>query len=163
MAGTRPGGAIAAAWGALMFLGEEGYLKFASQTMDAARALMQGIETIPGFYIIGKPDMSVFTFTANDIDIFAVADHMETKGWRLDRQKKPNCLHMIVTPNHAQAVESFLMDLQAAATEERQNPSKPEQRKKVMLYGVTSNVPEDADLKNHISAHMDDLYKLQNA
>lgn len=160
MAGTRPGGAIAAAWAALMSLGEEGYLKFASQTMDVARALMQGIEAIPGFYIIGKPDMSVFTFTAKDVDIFAVADRMETKGWRLDRQKKPNCLHMIVTPNHAQTVESFLMDLQEAATVEWRNPSKPEQRKEAMLYGVTSNVPEDADFQNHISSHMDDLYKL---
>ncbi|MGD9187077.1 MAG: aminotransferase class V-fold PLP-dependent enzyme [Desulfobacteraceae bacterium] len=159
MAGTRPGGAIAAAWAALMSLGEAGYLKLAEQTMAVTRQLMHGIEAIEGFYIIGRPDMSVFTFTSADLDIFAVSDRMLAKGWRLDRQKNPDCLHMIVTPNHEQAVKPFLADLREAAEQVRRKPLSDGQKQHAMLYGVTADVPADGDLQSYLYAHMDNLYQ----
>jgi glutamate/tyrosine decarboxylase-like PLP-dependent enzyme len=159
IAGTRPGGAIAAAWAALMSLGEEGYLKRAEQTMAVTRQLMDGIETIKGFYIIGRPDMSVFTFTSADVDIFAVSDRMLAKGWRLDRQKSPDCLHMIVTPNHGQAVEPFLSDLREAAEQVRRKPLSDRKKQHAMLYGVTADVPADVDLQGYLFGYMDNLYQ----
>lgn len=160
MAGTRPGGAIAAAWAALMSLGEEGYLKRAEQTMALTRQLMHGIEAIEGFFIIGRPDMSVFTFASADVDIFAVSDRMLAKGWRLDRQKAPDCLHMIVTPNHAQAVKPFLSDLRKAAAQVRRTSFSNGQKRHAMLYGVMADVPADGDLQRYLFEHMDDLYQL---
>jgi glutamate/tyrosine decarboxylase-like PLP-dependent enzyme len=160
MAGTRPGGAIAAAWAALMSLGEEGYLELAEQTMAVTRKLMHGIETINGFKIIGRPDMSVFTFTSEDLDIFAVSDRMLAKGWRLDRQKNPDCLHMIVTPNHGPAVKPFLSDLRKAAEQERSTSVCDGPKQQVMLYGVTADIPADADLQRYLVTHMDNLYQL---
>jgi glutamate/tyrosine decarboxylase-like PLP-dependent enzyme len=160
MAGTRPGGAIAAAWAALMSLGEKGYLKLAEQTMALTRQLMHGIKAIEGFYIIGQPDMSVFTFTSADLDIFAVGEQMLAKGWRLDRQKNPDCLHVIVTPNHGQAVKPFLSDLREAAEQVRRKSLGDRQEQQcAMLYGVTADVPADADLQSYLFAHMDNLYQ----
>ena len=48
MAGTRPGGAIAAAWAALRSMGEDGYLAIATEIMDAAHRLTDGIAAIDG-------------------------------------------------------------------------------------------------------------------
>jgi glutamate/tyrosine decarboxylase-like PLP-dependent enzyme len=160
MAGTRPGGAIAAAWAALMSLGEKGYLQFARHTMEITQTLMQGIEAIPGFSIIGKPDMSIFTFTARDIDIFAVGDRMQAKGWRIDRQKNPDCLHLIVTPNHAQSVEQFIKDLENSAAKERENPRSIGKGQEAMLYGVTADAPANVDLEDFVSTHMDRVYEI---
>jgi glutamate/tyrosine decarboxylase-like PLP-dependent enzyme len=160
MAGTRPGGAIAAAWAALMSLGQQGYLKLAQQTMALTRQLMHGIEAIEGFYIIGRPDMSVFTFTSVNLDIFAISDRMLAKGWHLDRQKDPDCLHIIVTPNHRQALKPFLSDLQKATEQERSKSISDGQKQHAMLYGVTADIPAGVDLQSYLFAHMDDLYQL---
>jgi sphinganine-1-phosphate aldolase len=127
--------------------------------MAVTRQLMHGIEAIEGFYIIGRPDMSVFTFTSEDLDIFAVGDRMLAKGWRLDRQKNPHCLHMIVTPNHEQAVKSFLSDLRKAAEQVRRTPISDGQKQHAMLYGVTADVPADGDPQSCLYAHMDNLYQ----
>jgi sphinganine-1-phosphate aldolase len=46
--GTRPGGAIAAAWASLTALGHEGYLRIAGIIMKTTRAFIDGITAIPG-------------------------------------------------------------------------------------------------------------------
>ncbi len=45
--GTRPGGAIAAAWAVLQYLGREGYLRLAETTMNITNKLLDGIRAIP--------------------------------------------------------------------------------------------------------------------
>ncbi len=117
MTGTRPGGAIAAAWAAMNFLGEEGYLRLAETTMRTARALMDGIAAIPGLRLLGRPDLSVFAFASDEADVYVVADAIEARGWHLDRQQLPPCLHLMVTPAHAAVVEPFLSDLREAVAD----------------------------------------------
>ena len=56
MTGSRPGAAIAASWALLHYLGEEGYLRLARITMDTTRALIDGINAIPGVGGGGEPD-----------------------------------------------------------------------------------------------------------
>ncbi|MFX1452605.1 MAG: pyridoxal phosphate-dependent decarboxylase family protein, partial [Promethearchaeota archaeon] len=65
MRGTRPGGAIAAAWAAMRHLGMNGYLSLAKTVMETSKKLIEGINQIPELYIIGNPVMSVFSFTSN--------------------------------------------------------------------------------------------------
>ena len=86
MMGTRPAGPIAAAWASMMALGQDGYMNIARQTMDVANALMDGISSLPGLKIIGQPAMSVFAFNADDVDVFALGDRLDAKGWRVNRQ-----------------------------------------------------------------------------
>jgi sphinganine-1-phosphate aldolase len=160
MAGTRPGGAIAAAWAALMSLGEDGYLALARQTIDVARSLMRGIEAIAGLRIVGSPDMSVFAFTADNLNVFAIAERMSRRGWRLDRQRNPDCVHMIATPNHAQAIAPFLQDLREEVLAEREQPAPRPRQEDAMLYGVTSDVPAGARAEDVILAQLDAQYRL---
>lgn len=114
MTGTRPGGAIAAAWAALKSIGMDGYLEMADATMKATKAIRAGIESIPGLKIIGDPNASLLAFGSDEVDIFAVGDELNLKGWHFDRQQKPASLHLTVSQIHQHVVEEFLSDLTAA-------------------------------------------------
>jgi glutamate/tyrosine decarboxylase-like PLP-dependent enzyme len=124
MAGARPAAPIAAAWAVLNHLGEEGYLRLARRVRDATLALRRGIEAIPGLFVYGEPAMSVFAFGSKQHDVFAIGDAMDANGWHLDRQKGPDALHLMVSPEHHRVADAFLADLGAAA----QNPGKAKGR-----------------------------------
>ncbi|MBI4516356.1 MAG: aspartate aminotransferase family protein [Deltaproteobacteria bacterium] len=115
-AGTRPAAPIAAAWAVMNYLGEAGYLRLQSLVMETAQRLRAGIEAIGPLKIWGQPDTSLMAFGSDEIDIMAVGDAMDDKGWHLDRQENPHALHMMVTPNHAKIVEGFLTDLREAVS-----------------------------------------------
>ena len=115
IAGTRPAAPIAAAWSVMQFLGEEGYLRLQRSVLDTTRRLLQGIAEIPGLHVLGPPDATIFAFSSDVLDVMAVGDRMDERGWHLDRQRGPDALHCMVTPNHAKVVEPFLDDLRAAA------------------------------------------------
>lgn len=142
MAGTRPGGAIAAAWAALHALGEDGYLERARQTIAATDELVAGIRAIDGLDVLAPPDSSLVCYGAADpaIDIFAVADALERRGWHIDRQQHPSSIHATVTPNHAPIIASYLADLRASVDEVRANPELRAQGQAAM-YGLISKVP----------------------
>jgi sphinganine-1-phosphate aldolase len=46
---------------------------------------------------------------SDTLDLAAVADVMDDRGWHLDRQQ--GGLHAIVSPSHLGAVDEFLADL----------------------------------------------------
>jgi len=109
--GTRPGGAIAAAWAALNGIGLDGYLKLAKTTMNTTTKLKRSIESIDGLKILGQPDMSILAIASDKINVYAVADELSTKGWYLDRQQDPPSIHLTISPIHAQYMDEFLIDL----------------------------------------------------
>lgn len=111
MTGTRAASPIAGAWAVIHYLGEDGYLRLADKTMKAARALIDGINAIPGLKVLGAPVASVFGFTTEDIDAYALSDAMEMRGWKLDRLQRPPGLHAMISPSHGPLVEEILRDL----------------------------------------------------
>ncbi len=119
MLGTRPGGAIAAAWAVLNYLGEQGYLRLAKTTMETAAKLHAGIDAIPGLRVLSDPDMSVMAIGSDALNVYEVADEMTQRGWHLDRQQFPPTLHLTVHYGHAAMVDIFLSDLAASASQVR--------------------------------------------
>lgn len=152
MTGTRPGGAIAAAWAVLNHLGEAGYLRLARGIMDTARALMDGVNATPGLRVLGQPDMSVFAFAADALDVYALAEAMDARGWHLDRQQRPPCLHMMVTPAHAGVVEPFLADLRAAAAQVAGGGAAGGM---AAMYGAMATIPERTLVRDFILQAME--------
>ena len=114
-AGTRPAAPIAAAWATINHLGLDGYLRLAGQVRDAARRLRAGVEAIDGLAVTGDPVPAVMEIAAADpgVDIGAVGDVMDDRGWHLDRQQ--GGLHAIVSPSHLAVADAFLADLAEAA------------------------------------------------
>ncbi len=114
MAGARPAAPIAAAWGIMNFLGEEGYCRLAGRALAAAQKLRAGIEAIPGLRIWGDPVASLIAFGSDTLDIMAIGDVMDDHGWHLDRQDGPAALHMMVSPEHERIADEFLANLRDA-------------------------------------------------
>jgi len=161
MAGTRPGGAIAAAWAVMKYLGEEGYLKLAKKIMNISDGLKDGIRSIPELKILGDPVMSVFSFTSDSLNIYALGDAMEARKWHLDRQQLPPSLHMMITPAHESIVEPFLDDLRAACREVASS-SADGISGMAALYGMIGALPERGMAKDFINEFLNDSLKLKN-
>ncbi|MFX1575138.1 MAG: pyridoxal phosphate-dependent decarboxylase family protein [Promethearchaeota archaeon] len=159
MRGTRPGGAIAAAWAAMKGLGFEGYMNLAKIVMDASKRLIRGINQIPELYIIGKPVISVFSFTSDKIDIYQLGDLLDKKGWHLDRIQFPNALHMMVNPHHAEIVDKFLTDLKWAVNQVVESPGKSSDGD-AAIYGMVASLPDRNKVKDYIVNFLKSQYKI---
>ena len=118
MAGTRPGGPIAAGWAVLHHLGEDGYLRLAADTWAAATALKDTIDATPGIAVRGAPDATVMAFGddgSGAVDTFALGDALaERGGWFFDRQTPPDSLHATVHAGHLAVIDDLCADLVAA-------------------------------------------------
>ncbi|MFZ5823560.1 MAG: pyridoxal phosphate-dependent decarboxylase family protein [Bacillota bacterium] len=153
MTGTRPGGAIAAAWAVLNYLGEEGYLRLARTVLDTTRAIVEGIRATPGLRVLGEPDMSVLAFASDELDVFSLADALDQRGWHLDRQQRPNSLHLMVTPAHAGIVEPFLRDLRESTALLLGGGPAPEGS--AAMYGALTSIPEREIVRDAIIGVME--------
>jgi sphinganine-1-phosphate aldolase len=158
MTGTRPGGAIAAAWAALKHIGEEGYLRLASTTIDTTKKLIDGINSIPGLRVMGRPDMSTFAFDSEEINMYTLGDALEGCGWHLDRLQLPPALHLIVMQSHSEIVRPFLDDL-AAATAKLIKQGKTEATGMAALYGMIGTMPDRGAAHEIVLGVLDDLFK----
>lgn len=114
LVGTRPGGAIAAAWAMLHFMGRKGYQKKAMQSLVTAERLRTAIRQIPELKILGAPRTSLFAIASDQLDIYEIGDELSLRGWYMDRQQLPPSLHLTITPAHAAVAQEFLADLEEA-------------------------------------------------
>jgi sphinganine-1-phosphate aldolase len=121
MAGTRPGGPIAAGWAVLHHLGEDGYLRLAADAWAAASSLRATIDNAPGVAVRGAPDATVMSFGddgSSIVDSFALGDELtRLGGWFFDRQTPPDSLHATVHAGHAAVIDELCIDLAAVAAE----------------------------------------------
>ena len=116
LAGSRPGGAIAAAWAATRYFGRDGYTRLHMGLRDLTERYMSGVRGA-GCRVLGDPPMSVFAFTPEDpaIDPNAVADRLLEREWALLRQPTdPPSLHLLLTPRHEPVCDRFCGDLTEA-------------------------------------------------
>ncbi|MBI2425232.1 MAG: aspartate aminotransferase family protein [Candidatus Hydrogenedentes bacterium] len=159
MPGTRSGGSIAAAWAALNGMGESGYLANAVTVLDTTDRFIKGIERIQGLRVLGSPPVGVFAYNSFDkrINIYAVADEMAKRGWHIDRQQKPPCIHLMINPGHAKIVDQYLQDLEDAVETVRDNPhaalsgSAP-------AYGLMAGAPMRGLVEKNVLDMMEAMY-----
>ncbi|XP_078620372.1 sphingosine-1-phosphate lyase-like [Branchiostoma floridae x Branchiostoma japonicum] len=141
MAGSRPGGNIAAAWAVLKAMGEDGYMKTAREVMETTQFMISNVKNIPGLCILGEPHMTAFAIGSRGINILALADEMESKGWRMERTQNPNGLHCSIMPSHTNVRDKFVEDLTAAAEYVKIHNTSSEEGAS-MAYGLASKIPD---------------------
>ena len=117
---SKSGGPMAGAWATLHALGQAGYLEITREVMTATRALMDGINAIPGLRVLGQPDMCMFTMACDTASVFELEDEMAERGWRLQAQFSagggPANLHVSVNRSNVPHVARFLADLRSSLT-----------------------------------------------
>jgi sphinganine-1-phosphate aldolase len=114
IAGARPAAPIATAWAALTYLGEDGYVEIMRDLMATVAKVRAGIESIDGIRVVGDPIGPVLAFTSDTVDLDAVGDVMDDKGWNLNRNTDPKGLHLMLSPAHGAVADQLVADFQAA-------------------------------------------------
>jgi sphinganine-1-phosphate aldolase len=114
LAGSKSGGVLAAAWAVMQHLGREGYVAHTAQLMKVTDAFRRGIEQIPVLEILGEPLTNKFAYTAQGLDVLAVAECLEQSGWITTIQQGPPAINMHLQAYHGAIVDRYLRDLAKA-------------------------------------------------
>ncbi len=118
--GTKGGGAMAAAWAVMHYLGDDGYLRVTAAARRACEELAAFIDATPELTLRAQPDTTLLAFGATDpesLDVFGLGDALWRRGWYLDRQGPPPSLHCTVNAVHDGKISAFADDLRAAIEE----------------------------------------------
>jgi sphinganine-1-phosphate aldolase len=123
---TKSGGPIAAAWAVLNFLGEDGYKKIVKAVQETTERMVNGVNGIPELKVMVKPDMCLFAFSSDTLDLFQLVDTMLAKGWTVQSQfgkpGAPRNIHLSVQYSSVKNVEAFLAALRQSVEEVKQMP-----------------------------------------
>ena len=113
LAGTRPGGAISAAWAVMNTLGVEGYCKLQGQVCETRKRLEEGVKAL-GFEILGNPLLGLVAFRHPEAHSFALYGEIYRRGWFTSVTKEPPSLHLMLSPKHADVIDEYIADLKAS-------------------------------------------------
>ena len=110
LAGTRPGGAISAAWAVMQVLGIAGYREKQGLVCATREKVEAGVAKL-GFEILGKPLLGLVAFRHPEHDALAIYGEMVRKGWFTSLTIEPPSLHLMLSPKHAEVIDAYLADL----------------------------------------------------
>lgn len=116
LAGTRPGGAISAAWAVMNHMGIAGYCEKQALVTKARAQIEAGLRQL-GFKILGEPKLGLMAFHHPDFHAYALWGKMAEKGWFTSLTKDPPSLHLMLSPKHAEVANVYLADLEKSMTE----------------------------------------------
>jgi sphinganine-1-phosphate aldolase len=157
-AGSRPGALSAAAWAAMISIGEDGYLDATRRILGAARQVKEGIAKIDGLDIIGDPLWNI-AFTAPDLDVYRVLDVLGHHGWSLNGLQDPPSIHLCVTLRHTQpgVIDRFLADLATAVETVGADPSAGGSM--APIYGMATMTETQGAVEDLLEAYVDMLFE----
>jgi sphinganine-1-phosphate aldolase len=164
MPGTRPGGAIAAAWATMNKFGKEGYIAQFKNTLELKNKFVAGINAISGLRICGEPLTTVISFESTDkeLSVYAVADQMTEKGWFFDKMQNPQAIHLTIMPIHEATVDEFLTDLNESVEYVRSHPELAKSGDAAM-YGMMAKVPVRGLVKKTVESVMEGMWGPEGA
>lgn len=173
IAGSRPGALIAGCWASLMSVGEAGYMDACVKIVGTAKKIADAIRDTPALgselEIIGKPLVSVVSFTARNLNIYDIADAMTNKGWHLNALQNPPAIHVAVTMPIVKVWEKLVSDLESVVEAEREKerirlvegkgPKGKAMGDSAALYGVAGSLPNKSVVVDLANGFLDILYK----
>ncbi len=111
IAGARPAAPIATAWAVMTYLGIDGYTEIVRDLMATVAEVRAAVDAMPEIEIVGEPIGPVLALRSDTIDLYAVGDVMDDRGWNLNRNTEPPGLHVMLSPAHGAVVGRLIEDL----------------------------------------------------
>jgi len=115
--GTKSGGPIASSWAVMHYLGDDGYERVTQSARQSTLRIYEHLKSHTDLVVRGLPASTLVSFGTKDPirhDVFAIADHLISAGWYLDKQTPPPSIHLTVNAIHAPVIDEFLSDLDTA-------------------------------------------------
>lgn len=159
IAGSRPGGLIAAAWAAMVTMGEQGYLDATRRILDTCTKIRNGIAQMPDLRLVGD-SVFIVAFDSPNLDIYRVLDGMSKHHWSLNGLHKPAALHLAVTLAHTGdgIADRFLENLQEVVAQVRSTPQ--EKGGLAPVYGMANSLPFKGLIGDLLKQYLDVMYKV---
>jgi len=95
----------------MTYLGIEGYTEIVRDLMATVSEVRAAVDAMPGIEIVGEPIGPVLALRSDSIDLYAVGDVMDDRGWNLNRNTEPPGLHVMLSPAHGAVVGRLIEDL----------------------------------------------------
>lgn len=147
---SKTGGALAAAWTVLHFLGDEGYLRIAKETIEATRKLARQIGDIEGLELLAQPEMFMFSVKSDTINVFHIIDEMKQRDWyiqpQLAFQNSPKNFHISVSMSNVDFTDELIAVLKQSV--ESAKTIKQGDQVEAILNAITALKPEDINEDN---------------
>lgn len=158
--GTRPGGAYASAWASMQYFGRSGYRDLAARTMQAFVRLRDGVQAMPELRVLGDPGGPLLAYGARNkaVNIFAVGDQMESRGWQINRLQQPDGLHAMITAQHLEVMDDYLRDLRASVDAVLADPTLAD-KGEAATYGMLAHIPLRGMVKSRVRDMFANLYQ----
>ncbi len=111
VAGAKPAAPIATAWAVLQTLGADGYAAIMQGLLATVDRVRDAVAGFAGVELVGDPIGPVLALRSDSVDLYAVADVMDDRGWHLNRNTEPKGIHLMLSPAHASVVDDLVADL----------------------------------------------------
>ncbi|XP_042358066.1 sphingosine-1-phosphate lyase 1 isoform X2 [Plectropomus leopardus] len=162
IAGSRPGGIIAACWATMMHMGENGYIDATKKIISTARKIKKEISKIKGVFVFGDPEVSVVAMGSDVFDIFRLSNALTSKGWNLNTLQFPSSIHICCTVLHTQpgVADRFVRDVKEQVTIILENP-KEKTTGMGAIYGMAQSIPDRSMVTEISRGFLDCLYNTE--
>jgi hypothetical protein len=87
---------------------------------------MAGVAAIPELHCIAAPQLGIFTYGSDQLDIRAVYVRLFKQGWFTGMITEPVGIHLMLSPAHLGVADSYLSDLERAVAEVRETGDRAE-------------------------------------
>jgi len=124
VAGAKPAAPIATAWTVMQALGRDGYVEIMRDLLQTVAIVRDAIVELPGVELVGDPVGPVLAMRSDTVDLYAVGDVMDDRGWHVNRNTDPPGLHVMLSPAHATVVDRLVADLADAVAHHRESRGK---------------------------------------
>ena len=160
IAGSRPGGIIAATWATMLTFGMDGYVDSTKKIIGTARYIIQELNKLHGVYVVGNPEVSVVAIASNEFDIYRLFGYMSEKGWSLNALQFPSCFHICLTLLHTKegVADQFVHDIKAGIAEIMRQPDQ-KAAGAAAIYGTSQAIPDRSIIADIATGFIDTLYQ----
>ena len=158
-AGSRPGALIAAAWAAMVSMGEQGYLDAAERILETTSWINAELRKIEEIEVIGDPPFMA-VFRSDSLNVYQILEYMTQRGWGLSGLHLPPSAHLCVTLRHTQdgVRERFVEDMRAAIHYVKDHPEAADGMGPI--YGMAAAVETRGLVKSVFNWFLDMLYSV---
>ncbi|XP_008282840.1 sphingosine-1-phosphate lyase 1 isoform X2 [Stegastes partitus] len=162
VAGSRPGGIIAACWATMMHMGHNGYVDATRKIVSTARKIKTEIRKVKGVFVFGDPEVSVVAIGSDIFDIFHLSNALTSKGWNLNTLQYPSSIHICCTVLHTQpgVADQFIRDVKEQVAIIMKNP-KEKTTGMGAIYGMAQSIPDRSMVTEISRGFLDCLYSTE--